>query len=62
LTNKLDPDDAEAHRNLGTAYAEQGRWEETVAAYEKAVELAPNLGEAYGDMVTAYINLENYQR
>jgi len=54
---ELDPNDAEAHRNLGTAYGEQGKWEESLAAYEKAVAINPDYGEAYGDMVAAYFNL-----
>ncbi len=51
---ELDPNNAEAHRNLGTAYGEQGKWEQAAAAYEKAIELAPDFGEAYGDMAGAY--------
>ncbi len=52
----LDPNNAEAHRNLGTAYGEQGKWEESVLAYKQAIELVPDYGEAYGDIAAAYFN------
>ncbi|HEY86335.1 MAG TPA: tetratricopeptide repeat protein, partial [Chloroflexi bacterium] len=54
----LEPDNPDAHRNLGTVYVDQGKWEEAVAAYEQAISLNPDFGEAYGDMVAAYINLD----
>ena len=55
---KLDPDNPDAHRNLGTVYMEQGKWEEAAAAYEQAIELAPDFGEAYGDIAGAYSRSE----
>jgi len=53
----LEPDNADAHRNLGTVYIDQRKWEEAAAAYEEAIRLNPDFGEAYGDMVAAYVNL-----
>ena len=55
---ELDPENADAHRNLGYVYVEQGKFEEGVAAYEKAIEIAPDYGEAYGDMAGALVFLD----
>lgn len=53
----LDPDNADAHRNLGIAYGELNRWEESAAAYERAIEIDPDFGEAYADLTAAYFHL-----
>jgi tetratricopeptide (TPR) repeat protein len=34
---ELDPTYADAYHNLGSAYAEQGKWEEAITAYKKAL-------------------------
>jgi tetratricopeptide (TPR) repeat protein len=53
---ELDPTYADAFHNLGSAYAEQGKWEEAIGAYKKAlaqtIYASPentynNLGYAY---------------
>ena len=53
---ELDPTYADAFHNLGSAYAEQGKWEEAIVAYRKAlaqtIYASPentynNLGYAY---------------
>jgi tetratricopeptide (TPR) repeat protein len=53
---ELDPTYADAFHNLGSTYAEQGKWEEAIAAYKKAlaqtIYASPentynNLGYAY---------------
>jgi tetratricopeptide (TPR) repeat protein len=54
---ELEPDNADAHRNLGSVYVKQGKWQEAAAAYEQAIQLSPDFGEAYGDLVVPYINL-----
>jgi len=54
----LEPDNPDAHRNLGTVYVDQGKWEEAAAAYEQAISLNPDFGEAYGDMIAAYVSLD----
>jgi Flp pilus assembly protein TadD len=38
---KLDPNYAEAWNNLGVAYEQQGRFEDALKAYKKAMELQP---------------------
>lgn len=50
----LDPAYAEAHHNLGLARAEQGRWEEAVASYRKALSFP-----TYTTPEVAYNNLGN---
>ncbi len=55
---ELEPDNADAYRNVGTSLGEQGQWEEAAVAYEKAIELDPEFGEAYGDLVAAYLKLD----
>jgi len=54
---QLEPDNTDAHRNLGTAYGALGMLEEAASAYEKAIELDPNFGEAYGDLAGIYVYL-----
>jgi tetratricopeptide (TPR) repeat protein len=43
---------------LGTVYGEQGKFEEAFAAYEKAIEIAPDFGEAYGDLAGILVFLD----
>jgi len=49
---ELDPTYADAYHNLGSAYAEQGKWEEAITAYKKA--LAQTI---YSTPETTYNNL-----
>lgn len=44
-----DPDNAPAHNNLGNAYLRQGRLEEAISSYKKAVKLDVNMGLAYSN-------------
>ncbi len=37
----FDPVYLDAHNNLGNALAQQGKWEESLASYEQALQLAP---------------------
>ena len=55
----LDPSYAEALTNLGVTLAQQGRWEEAIAAYRKAISLPiyPSPEVAYANLGWAYLNL-----
>lgn len=49
---ELDPTYADAYHNLGSAYAEQGKWEDAIGAYRKALAQA-----IYARPETTYNNL-----
>ncbi len=44
---KSDPNDADKYMELGAAYYIAHRWEEAIRAFERAVQLKPDLGHAH---------------
>jgi len=44
---ELNPDQPEAHYNLGSTIAERGDYDAAVACWQRAVELKPNFADAY---------------
>ena len=54
-----NPDDADAHCNLGTAYAKSGKWKEAIKACKQAVRLDPDFASAYTFLGLAYGQLGN---
>jgi len=44
---ELNPEYAEAWRNLGEAYRDKGFLNEAISSYKKAINLEPNIGETY---------------
>jgi tetratricopeptide (TPR) repeat protein len=68
----LEPNHAEAHLQLGTVYAEQRKYAEAAAEYQRALEIAPNvaathyrLGQAFartGDKSRAQEEFVIYER
>ena len=44
---RLQPDDADAHSNLGLALAAQGKLDEAIAEYREAIRLQPDSAEAH---------------
>ena len=48
--SQLEPDDAEAHNNLGNAFKDQGHLDEALACFRKAVELKPDYAEAASNL------------
>jgi len=48
------------HVNLGKAYLEQGRYQEAIAASQRALEINPNLERAHYNIGTAHLYLEEY--
>ena len=49
----MNPDFAEAHNNLGNSLKEQGKLDEAVACYRRALELKPNYAEAHNNLGAA---------
>ena len=46
----------EAHCNLGVIFREQGRLEEAIGAYQKALSINPNFAEVYNNLGFIYLS------
>lgn len=57
--NKLSPEMAVNHYNLGTVYAESGDYTAALHAFNRAIELKPDFGEAYYNRGYVYFRLGN---
>lgn len=57
---ELDASYAEAYTNLGVTLAQEGKWDEAVVVYRKAISLPtyPTPEVAYANLGWAYLNLE----
>ena len=44
---RINPNDADAHLNLGVAYWQQGRTDEAIREYQAALRINPNDAEAH---------------
>jgi len=51
------PDNRLAHEILGACYFDEGRWEEVVAEFRRAMQLGTMQPESYAQLATAYENL-----
>jgi protein O-mannosyl-transferase len=54
---KLNPDNAEAHYNLGNNYLAQNLPGKAVGEYEKAIKVKPKYTKAYGNLAVAFAQL-----
>ncbi len=54
--------EAKQHYNKGVEYGQQGRFDDAIAEYSKAIELDPNFAEAYSNRGNAYRALGEIQR
>ena len=54
----IKPDYAEAHNNMGVALKEQGKLDEAIEAYNKALSIKPDFTEAYSNMGVALKGME----
>jgi tetratricopeptide (TPR) repeat protein len=43
----IDPDHAEAHNNLGNIFKEQGKFDDAMAHYGRAIAIRPDYAEAH---------------
>jgi tetratricopeptide (TPR) repeat protein/class 3 adenylate cyclase len=55
------PRDARAHGNLGGLYGETGHFENAVAETLQALQLAPNSGANYANLILSYVALNRLQ-
>lgn len=54
LANRIDPEDAGAHNNLGVVFFQKGLIQDAVAAFERALELDPRLDVARRNAEVAF--------
>jgi tetratricopeptide (TPR) repeat protein len=54
--------EAKQHYNKGVEYGQQGRFDDAIAEYTKAIELGSNFAEAYRNRGNAYRALGEVQR
>lgn len=55
-----EPESAVEQFQLGNAHYEAGRWEEAIAAYQKAIELDPNYQAAYANLGVTYYQQQQF--
>ena len=53
---------AEEHYNSGNAYYKQGKYDQAISEYTKAIVINPNLAQAYNNRAGAYIHKGNYEQ
>lgn len=59
---KRDPQNAQAHHDLGTAYRAKNLTEDAIASFEKAVELEPEYASAHFNLANAYGTLNQWAK
>ena len=59
---KANPNDAEAYKNRGDAYAKLKKYDKALDDCNKAIEFNPNSAEAYNNRGIAYSDLNNYKK
>lgn len=62
FARRIDPSDAGAHNNLGVLYYNKGLFEESAAAFTKALELDPKMQVAQRNLEVAYLNTGYYDK
>ena len=58
----LNPDDATAYNNRGSAYSDQEDYEKAITDHTQAISLNPDLAEAYNNRGNAYSDQEEYEQ
>ena len=57
----LDPENAEAHFQLGVLYGDKRRYEKAIVQYKRVVELDPQYSDAYFNLGYIYAVKKNYK-
>ncbi len=55
---EIDPEESEAHYNLGNAYADKEMFDDAIAMYKNAVEYNPEFVDAYLNLSMLYLDME----
>jgi tetratricopeptide (TPR) repeat protein len=59
---RKNPDDADAHGNLGGAYSKSGKYEEAIESLKQAIRIKPDFALAHYVLGIAYGNLGKYKK
>jgi tetratricopeptide (TPR) repeat protein len=58
---RLDPNNVQAHYNLGHAYANKGDWDSAIAEYQTALLIGSNYALAYNNLGVALQNKGDWE-
>jgi len=58
---RIDPENADAHYNLGRYYRKLGRYEDAIETYDQAIEADPDHAASYFDLGMLYGKLEEFE-
>jgi tetratricopeptide (TPR) repeat protein len=56
---QIQPDNAQAHNDLGLAYGKSGRHREAVKAFEEAILIKPDYADAHYNLAITYLILKD---
>lgn len=56
---QVQPDNAQAHNDLGLAYSRSGRHREAIKAFREAILLKPDYAEAHYNLAITYLILKD---
>ena len=56
---RINPDDADAHFNLGYVYSESGMYKEAIESYKQAIRINPDYADAHCCLGLIYVSLND---